>query len=124
MTGSERTPGSAGRAGDTGAGILAPRPLAELTAGFAAAPPHIVVSDVTLDSRSVSPGALFLACRGHSHHGLEFARQAVARGARAVLFDRTDMDCVPELGSDIFVAGIAELGRHVGTIADRFFGAP
>ncbi|HXN79917.1 MAG TPA: Mur ligase domain-containing protein, partial [Steroidobacteraceae bacterium] len=61
-----------------------PRPLAELAAGFATVPAEVVVNDVTLDSRAATPGALFLACRGRTHHGLAFATQAVARGARAV----------------------------------------
>src|SRR2546430_12523416 len=45
------------------------RSLAELTAGFAAVPADVLVSDVTLDSRTARPGALFLACRGRTHHG-------------------------------------------------------
>ena len=45
------------------------------------------VSDVTLDSRSVSPGSLFLACHGRGHHGAEFTGEAVARGARGVLYE-------------------------------------
>ncbi|TLZ27720.1 MAG: UDP-N-acetylmuramoyl-L-alanyl-D-glutamate--2,6-diaminopimelate ligase, partial [Gammaproteobacteria bacterium] len=66
-------------------GTVTTRSLAQLTAGFAAMPAQLLVSDVTLDSRAVLPGALFLACRGRTHHGLEFAADAVARGARAVL---------------------------------------
>src|SRR2546430_6692889 len=50
----------------------------------------IFVSDVTLDSRAVSPGALFLACKGRAHHGLAFAEQAIAGGARAVLYESND----------------------------------
>ena len=65
----------------------APRPLAELVAGFASVPAQLRVSDVTLDSRAATPGALFLACRGRTHHGLEFAREALARGASAVLYE-------------------------------------
>ena len=61
------------------------RALAELTAGIAAAPADLTVTDVTLDSRAVTPGALFLACRGRTHHGLKFLPEALARGARAVL---------------------------------------
>jgi UDP-N-acetylmuramoyl-L-alanyl-D-glutamate--2,6-diaminopimelate ligase len=100
------------------------RPLAELTAGLVDVPAGIVVTDVTIDSRAASPGALFLACRGRTHHGLEFAKQAVARGARAVLYEAADARSVPEFGSEIFVAAVPELSRHVGTIADRFFGSP
>ena len=74
-------------AGHTGA-LATARSLAQLTAGFAAVPAEVLVSDVTLDSRAATPGALFLACRGRTHHGIEFAADAVARGARAVLYER------------------------------------
>ena len=50
-----------------------PRPLAKLVAGFLPGAPQAPVSDVTLDSREATPGAAFLACRGRTHHGLEFA---------------------------------------------------
>jgi len=102
------------------------RPLAELTAGLVDVPPTVLVSDLTLDSRSVSPGALFLACRGRTHHGIEFARQAVEQGARAILYECSgdDLQAAPELGPDVFVAGVPQLGSRVGEIADRFFGEP
>ena len=106
---------------------MTPRSLRELTAGLVSEPMEmpagISVSDVTLDSRAVSPGALFLACRGGTHHGLEFADQAVARGARAILYD-ADEHFRPSLESQIFAAAVPRLSRHVGTIADRFFGLP
>jgi UDP-N-acetylmuramoyl-L-alanyl-D-glutamate--2,6-diaminopimelate ligase len=100
------------------------RPLADLTAGFVDVPAGIVVSDLTLDSRAVSPGSVFLACKGRTHHGLRFAEQAVARGARAVLFEGSLDERVPQLGADIFVAAVPHLSQRAGIIADRFFGAP
>jgi UDP-N-acetylmuramoyl-L-alanyl-D-glutamate--2,6-diaminopimelate ligase len=103
------------------------RSLAELTTGLVAAPAEVFVTDVTVDSRSATPGALFLACRGRTHHGIEFAQEAVARGALAVLFETdpaADLKDVADFPSDIFLAGIPKLSRSVGTIADRFFGAP
>jgi UDP-N-acetylmuramoyl-L-alanyl-D-glutamate--2,6-diaminopimelate ligase len=102
-------------------------PLAEIAAGFVSAPPDVLVTDVTLDSRQATPGSLFLACRGLTHHGLEFASQAVSRGARSILFETEDggpAPTIPDFGSDIFVAPVPQLTRRVGTIADRFFGAP
>ncbi|MGC1730452.1 MAG: Mur ligase domain-containing protein, partial [Steroidobacteraceae bacterium] len=63
------------------------RALDELTRGLVTVPADIMVSDVTQDSRAAVPGALFLACRGRTHHGLLFAPEAVARGARAVLYE-------------------------------------
>ena len=112
-------------AGHTGA-LATVRSLAQLTAGFAAVPAEVLVSDVTLDSRAATPGALFLACRGRTHHGVEFAADAVARGARAVLYER-DGDtggAAPQLPTGTFVAAVPKLTERAGVIADRFFGAP
>jgi UDP-N-acetylmuramoyl-L-alanyl-D-glutamate--2,6-diaminopimelate ligase len=101
------------------------RALAELVAGWIAAPPQLRVSDVTLDSRAASPGALFLACRGRTHHGLAFAPEAVARGARAVLYEPEGAAAASaQLGGDIFVAALPQLRARAGLIADRFFGSP
>jgi UDP-N-acetylmuramyl pentapeptide synthase len=60
---------------------VAQKSLKELTAGLVDVPAGIVVTDVTIDSRAASPGSLFLACRGRSHHGLEFAGRP-SRAAR------------------------------------------
>jgi UDP-N-acetylmuramoyl-L-alanyl-D-glutamate--2,6-diaminopimelate ligase len=46
------------------------------------------VSGVTLDSRQVRPGDLYVALPGRAHHGAEFAAAAVAAGAVAVLTDQ------------------------------------
>jgi len=102
------------------------RPLAELTAGLLAAPAGLLVSDVTADSRAVTPGALFLACRGRTHHGVRFVSEALRRGARAVLYepDGADADGLPEPAPGTFLAGLANLSEHAGVIADRFFGTP
>jgi len=102
------------------------RSLAELTAGVASVPAGLMVTDVTLDSRAASPGALFLACSGKKHHGLEFAGQAIARGASAVLYEPDGVNAKSALDHDpnVFFGSVAQLSRHVGTIADRFFGSP
>jgi UDP-N-acetylmuramoyl-L-alanyl-D-glutamate--2,6-diaminopimelate ligase len=104
--------------------MSAPRSLAELTAGFISVPPHIVVSDLTLDSQAATPGALFLASRGRRHHGLQFAPEAVKRGARTVLYEPEGAGPVPLFASSIFVAALPGLSARAGLIADRFFGAP
>jgi UDP-N-acetylmuramoyl-L-alanyl-D-glutamate--2,6-diaminopimelate ligase len=102
------------------------RALAELTAGLLAVSESLLVSDVTADSRAVTPGALFLACRGRTHHGMRFAAEALTRGARAVLYetDGAASEAAPLPPPGAFVGGIANLGAHAGVIADRFFGAP
>jgi len=102
-----------------------PRSLAELVAPWIAAPAGLEVTDVTLDSRAAIPGALFLACGGSRHHGLAFAREAVAQGARAVLYEPEGAPPGAErLGGGIFVAALPGLQGRSGLIADRFFGSP
>ena len=51
--------------------------------------PHAVVSgSVEIDSRLVGPGGLFVALAGERHDGHDFAAQAIADGATAVLAQR------------------------------------
>ncbi len=102
--------------------------LARLLDGFARLPRDIMVSDLTQDGRAARPGAAFLAVRGTHKHGLEFAPQAVANGARAVLWEPAPT-AVPDLPaaslpSEILVAPVPNLREHASEIADRFFGAP
>ena len=101
-----------------------PRPLGELVAGWVAVPPGLTVTDLTLDSRAATPGALFLASRGRSHHGFAFEPEAVGLGARAVLYEPDDAQAAPQLPPEVFAAPLAELTSRAGLIADRFFGAP
>lgn len=105
--------------------MAAARRLADLTAGLIDVPADVTVSDVTLDSRSASAGGLFLACRGRAHHGLAFAQEAVARGARAVLYETADSPVLlPTLPAGIFVRAVPHLSDVAGTIAARFFDSP
>ena len=100
------------------------RALADLTSGFVAVPGNVMVNDLTLDSRAVAPGSLFLALKGRTHHGLKFAEQAAAHGARAVLYEDSPDAVAPNLGAGVFVAAVPQLSQRASTIADRFFGAP
>jgi UDP-N-acetylmuramoyl-L-alanyl-D-glutamate--2,6-diaminopimelate ligase len=110
----------------------APRslPLAYITAGLLDPPADIRVTDVALDSRSVRPGALFLACRGAARHGLAFADQAVAAGARAILYESDPGAELPPAALEavrsgsVYAAAIERLSQQAGAIAGRFFGEP
>ena len=100
------------------------RPLKALLGGGVDVPEQFQVADLTLDSRSVRPGAAFLACRGRTRHGLEFAPAAVAAGARAVLWEPAPGVSAPEFAAPVLTVAVPELGAQAGFIADRFFGAP
>ena len=97
------------------------RRLPELVAGFAAAP-DITVSDLTLDSRQVGAGTVFLACRGTRQHGLDFLPQALAAGAGALLWEPAPGIVAPDVA--IPALPVEGLSRRVGEIAARFFGHP
>jgi UDP-N-acetylmuramoyl-tripeptide--D-alanyl-D-alanine ligase len=63
--------------------------LAELAAAAAGkAEGAAVLSGVAVDSRNVKPGDLFVAIRGERADGHDFAAQAAARGALALLGER------------------------------------
>ncbi|HYR16627.1 MAG TPA: Mur ligase family protein, partial [Mycobacterium sp.] len=90
------------------------------------------VADLTLDSREARAGSLFFALCGLRSHGLKFAADAAARGARVVLWEppgepHEDLDrgaTALAAGGSVFVAPVAGLKALVGRIADRFFGWP
>jgi UDP-N-acetylmuramoyl-L-alanyl-D-glutamate--2,6-diaminopimelate ligase len=87
----------------------------------------IYVSDITLDSRDVQPGGVFVALSGSRTHGLEFAQQAITKGARAVLWEvcsTVDEQSVPKSSAAILVLAIQNLRSLLGAIANRFFAEP
>ncbi len=98
------------------------RRLPDLVAGFATGVPDVAVTDLSLDSRQVRAGALFLACRGTKQHGLDFLPQALANGAAALLWEPAPGIAPPAVG--IPAIPVEGLSRRVGEIAARFFGHP
>jgi UDP-N-acetylmuramoyl-L-alanyl-D-glutamate--2,6-diaminopimelate ligase len=101
-----------------------PQSLAKLLDGIAALPRDVAISDLTQDSRAARPGGAFLAVHGSVVHGLKYVPQAIANGARAVLWEPAPVAVAPDLPSEIVVAPVPRLREHASTIADRFFGAP
>jgi UDP-N-acetylmuramoyl-tripeptide--D-alanyl-D-alanine ligase len=73
----------------------------------------VVGPDVVIDSRAVTPGALFVALPGEHADGHDFAAQAVGRGAAAVLVERDLGLGVPQLEVPDALAGLASLARGI-----------
>ena len=64
------------------ADVTRKRNLRVLLAGITSVvPPDLEITDLTLDSRRVTPGSAFCALPGTLTHGLAFAQQAIAAGA-------------------------------------------
>ncbi len=75
-----------------------PRPQVVLPPGVGA--DDVAITDVTLDSRAVSAGALFCCIPGTRRDGHEFARTAVDAGATALLVERLVPTAVTQLVVD------------------------
>ncbi len=97
--------------------------LADLLADLAQGPvPDCTVEDITLDSRQVSEGALFLAVAGAQVHGLTFARAAAAAGAVALAYEPVPGLQMPDC--DIPMVPVPHLASLTGRLAHRFFAEP
>ncbi len=97
--------------------------LDRLLDGVAVSPDvnDIVVSGLTLDSRSVRAGDAFVALAGARQHGIEFAPSAIERGAVAVLAE-APMVADAQLAAP--VVWVEHLRGHLGRIASHFHGDP
>lgn len=111
---------------------LAPAPitLKQLLAGFVAHNylPDLPVTGLTMDSRLVQPGNIFVALEGAKEHGLAYAHAAVNKGAMAVLCDRQfDQYCqqmLSALMTRVVCVPVSNLRDQLGLIASRFYDAP
>jgi len=97
--------------------------LKTLLAGYDAPAPDFDVTGVEIDSRRVSPGDLFLACKGSgAAHGLSFIEQALQRGAAAVAWEPAPGVSEPDIG--VPQVPVPQLSQRAGEIAARFHGEP
>jgi UDP-N-acetylmuramoyl-L-alanyl-D-glutamate--2,6-diaminopimelate ligase len=90
--------------------------------------PDVPVTGLTLDSRQVQPGNIFVALEGAKEHGLAYAHAAVNKGAVAVLCDRQfDQYCqqmLSALMTRVVCVPVANLRDKLGAIASGFYNAP
>ncbi|MDA1063021.1 MAG: Mur ligase family protein, partial [Proteobacteria bacterium] len=96
--------------------------LTELLRGFADAP-EIAVYGIHSDSRNLQAGDVFLACQGISSHGVDYAAAAIAAGVAAIVYDASSA-AAPEGAPGVPVIAVDNLGKHLGTIANRFYASP
>ncbi len=78
-----------------------------------------VITDVVLDSRRVTPGSLFFCVRGEHNDGHEFAAEAVAAGAVAIVVDHELSHIGPT--AQVVVDNTRAAMAH---LSSAFFGQP
>ena len=79
------------------------------------------IHGITLDSRAVQQGWLFIAVPGARTDGRAYIAGAYARGAAAAVYETNGFE--PDARSANAI-GVRALRQHIGAIADRFYGAP
>ena len=82
--------------------------------------PDVLVNNLTLDTRTLAPGDVFVALPGAEHDGRDFIESALAAGAVAVL-----MESGGALHQDdARVIPISGLKGELGALANRLYGTP
>ena len=73
------------------------------------------VSGLSLSTKTLKKGDVFVALQGEKNHGIEFIADAIENGCIAVLVDGKDFDCkVPSIRVD-------NLKTHLSTLAQNFY---
>src|SRR5205809_7349516 len=88
--------------------------LREVLAGGAEG---VEITGLAYDSRRVTPGTLFFAVPGFQYDGHDFAPEAIARGAAALVVERPLRLGVPEIQ-------VPSVRAAMAPIAARFHGDP
>ncbi|NBE97693.1 UDP-N-acetylmuramoyl-L-alanyl-D-glutamate--2,6-diaminopimelate ligase [Nonomuraea sp. KC401] len=84
--------------------------------------PHAALTGVTNDSRAVRRGDLYVALSGSRVHGADFAAQAMASGAVAVLTDRAGRDAAVATGLPVLI--VPDPRALLGQISSWVYGQP
>ncbi|WP_329424517.1 UDP-N-acetylmuramoyl-L-alanyl-D-glutamate--2,6-diaminopimelate ligase [Streptosporangium sp. NBC_01495] len=104
-----------------------PRPLSGL-ASLIGAPsgtsraPLAAVSGITIDSRQVCRGDLYVALPGATAHGADFSAQALAAGASAILTDEAGRAAAVATGLPVLV--VPDPRRLLGQVSAWVYGNP
>jgi len=90
---------------------------------------RLLIGGISLDSRDVQPGGLFMAVPGQSSHGMDHLAQALSLGAVAILAEPDDRwgrarlaEAAGRLKVPLFL--LSGLREKAGVVAARFFGHP
>lgn len=79
------------------------------------------ITGLSLDSRRVHPGDLFIARTGARTSGHHFIHDAIRAGAVAVV---TEASNVVPMQNEVPIIGLVDLEKNIGVIADRFYDQP
>ncbi|MGL4315805.1 MAG: UDP-N-acetylmuramoyl-L-alanyl-D-glutamate--2,6-diaminopimelate ligase [Pseudomonas sp.] len=96
-----------------------PMPLNQL---LPQASSSVLIRELSLDSRTVRPGDLFLAVPGLLQDGRAHIADAIARGVAAVAYEAEGSTVVSAKGAEL--VALKGLANQLSAIAGRFYGEP
>ncbi len=82
-----------------------------------------LIRELSLDSRALLPGDLFLAVPGAHSDGRGYIADAIARGAAAVAYEAAGAPPLPAAGDCVMIP-VNGLAAQLSAIAGRFYGDP
>lgn len=99
--------------------------LSELLQGHAEITEDRMITGLSLDSRKIAPGHVFIALSGSRQHGMAHLAQAVVQGAVAVVYEPAglDQEIVGSAGNALLIK-LPDLQYKLGYLAARFYGDP
>ncbi len=88
-------------------------------------PANLMITGMTLDSRAITEGMLFVALKGTQTHGLQYALNAQKQGASAVIWE-SDKSLEQEKSKllaalNIFSIEVKDLATQLGEIAKYYY---
>lgn len=99
--------------------------LSELLNGYANVAQDRAITGLSLDSRKIRQGHVFIALSGSRQHGMSHCRQAINNGAVAVVYEPEGLDdLIPEAAEDLAFIAVPDLKWSLGYIAARFYCNP
>ncbi|CCH03415.1 UDP-N-acetylmuramyl-tripeptide synthetase [Fibrella aestuarina BUZ 2] len=89
-----------------------------------AGPMSAEVTHLTMDSRRVGPGSLFIAVRGTVSDGHSFIPKAIEQGATAILCEELPAERPEALPESVTFVQVENAPRAMGFLAANFYGHP
>lgn len=90
---------------------------------------NIEITGLSIDSRQIKPGNLFIALPGILHDGIDYIPQAIANGASAILCEESSnifsqANIITEDGVEVPIYSVVHLVMKLGNIAAIFYHTP